>query len=135
MAMIIDVAPEVELKIRSLAALQGMSPESYLSDLVETNVRKGRPNERTMPANEKILLQQINVGLSQVQWERYHALLSKRDARNLTEEEHQELLQIINSIEILNARRIEALAELAQLRRKPIRTVMAELGITPPSYG
>lgn len=135
MAMIIDIDPEVEVKIRSLAARQGMSPESYLSDLVETNVRKHEPDERIIPADEKKLLQQINVGLSQVQWERYHDLRQKRDARNLTAEEYQELLQIINGIEILNARRIEALDELAQLRRKPIRTVMAELGITPPSYG
>lgn len=135
MAMTIDIAPEVELKIRSLAARQGMSPESYLSDLVETNVRKYEPGERITPANEKRILQQINVGLSQVQWERYHDLLQKRDSRNLSAEEYQELLQITNSIEILNARRIEALAELAQLRQKPIRTVMAELGITPPFYG
>jgi hypothetical protein len=53
---------------------------------------------------------------------------------DIAPEEYYELLQITNSIEILNARRIEALAELVQLQRKPIRTVIAELGIMPPSY-
>ncbi|MEZ4863064.1 MAG: hypothetical protein R3C14_17220 [Caldilineaceae bacterium] len=134
MTITLDIAPEVELRVRKLAAAQGITPETYISTLVEKDVHAGDTNGHQQSANETDLLLQINQGLSQVQWSRYHELVQKRRAARLSEAEYQELIDLSDYIEVVNAERIEAVAQLAKLRGKSLRTMMAELQIKPPSY-
>ncbi len=83
---------------------------------------------------ESRLLEQINLGLSQEDWERYHKLIAKRRAETLTHDEQQELIALSDRIEEANARRIEYLVELARLRGTTLDELMGQLGIKAPSY-
>jgi hypothetical protein len=83
---------------------------------------------------ETVLLQQIELGLSQETWQRYHELIDKRRAEALSRAEQQELISLSDRLEIANARRMGYLAELARLRRIPLPSLMDELGIQAPSY-
>jgi hypothetical protein len=80
---------------------------------------------------ETELLQQINLGMPQTIWQSYRPLKEKLEAENLTEEEHAELIRLIDEIEAYNVERLNWLIELAQLRNQSVRVLMDELGIHP----
>ena len=60
--------------------------------------------------------------------------MAKLSEETLTSNEHQELLALIDRIEEADAERVQALANLAELRNVSITALMDELGILPPSY-
>lgn len=74
---------------------------------------------------------EINRSLSQIQWERYDQLVVQRRAETLTPEELDELIALSDQIETVNVRRIEYLAELAQMRNTTVSALITELGIRP----
>jgi hypothetical protein len=80
-------------------------------------------------------LQEINLGLPEEVWQRYRVLIQKRQAEMLEESEQAELTAISDQIEELNVRRMERLAELAQLRNSSLRAVIEQLGIKAPLDG
>lgn len=65
---------------------------------------------------------------------RYNDLLAKRQAENLTPEEHSELLDLTNQVEKLETQRVEYLAEMARLRQTNITDLMNSLGIQSPAH-
>jgi hypothetical protein len=85
------------------------------------------------PTKESDLLKEINLGVSTDTWAEYHALIAKRQAETLTDEEQQQLIRISDRLEIANVRRMKALIELSDLRGRSLSTVMQELGI-PDSH-
>jgi hypothetical protein len=87
--------------------------------------------EQTAPRRESELLLQINRTLDQARQERFGVLMEKRRAEDLTAEEHRELLVLTEQTEALQAQRMRALAELAEIRAVPLRQVMQDLGIRP----
>jgi hypothetical protein len=87
-----------------------------------------------MDATEAELLQEINQGLNDDFWERYRALIRRRQDETLSDEDRAELIRLTDQVEAMNASRMEHLAQLARLRGKPLRAVMQELGINPPPY-
>ena len=95
---------------------------------------RARRRAPSVTQKEAELLQEINEGLPLELQQRFDQLTVKRRAETLTEVEYQELLSLSEQIELSDARRVECLAELAQLRNIPIRTLMSQLGIRPPAY-
>ncbi len=83
---------------------------------------------------ETHLLQQINQGLPQELWQRYHELLNKRREARLTPDEQAAVIVLSDRIEEVNAHRIEHLVELARLRQTSLGTLMQHLGIKAPPY-
>jgi pantothenate kinase len=69
--------------------------------------------------------------MSEIEWQRYHALIEKRQTETLTPEEHEELITLSDQLEEANVDRIRALADLAQLRQTSINALMAELNFLP----
>ena len=67
--------------------------------------------------------------------ERFDELNVRRRAFALTAEEHEELLRLVDESEAFAVRRLEALAELAQLRHVPLSALMKQLGLKPPAVG
>lgn len=61
---------------------------------------------------------------------RYRELIRKRQDESLTKPEYQELLLMTDEAELHYASRIQALAELAELRQTDLDTLMHELGLT-----
>lgn len=86
-------------------------------------------NTQQLEETENSLLMKINTGLGQDIWEAYHHLIKKRDNRNLSSTEHQELIAYSDLIEETNARRMRYLLELARLRKISLDTLMMDLGI------
>ncbi len=117
-----------------LEAASKLSPEE-LNQLVD-NVLKLRADRAavSLPQAESDLLEKVNRGLPEAVWQRYEVLLKRRQAEKLTDEEHAELVNISDQIEVQNAERIQHLIKLAQLRKQSLPDLMNELGIQPPDY-
>lgn len=88
----------------------------------------------SLSRRETELLQEINRGLSQQDWQRYRELVARRRAETLTPAEQTALIVLMDQIEEANARRIEHLIELARLRGTSLEALMDALGIKAPAY-
>ena len=133
MTLILDMAPEMETQIREEAARKGLEPERYVLRAVEKLLgQRGQTNAPLLPRAEAELLDRVDLGVSPETWDRYYALIGKRDDGTLTAEQHRELIGLSDDIEAANARRVGALVELAKLRHISIENLMQTLGI--PSY-
>ncbi len=106
--------------------------EQELDELV-TGVLKLRARRRapTLSKEESELLLRINEGLPKDLWDRYHALILKRDDETLRSDEYGELLKLSDQVEEYNAQRIGYLVELARLRGVSLDKLMDDLGIHP----
>lgn len=139
MTVTIDLAPDLEARLRDEAARQGMDFNTYVNTRVLDCVggvdrrSPGPGNSQGLPAAEADLLQRINAGPTEEVWRRYHALVAKRRAETLSPAEHAELIELSDWIEEANAQRIGHLVELARLRGQSLSTLMAQLGISAPA--
>jgi hypothetical protein len=82
-------------------------------------------------AKEIALLAAIRQELPTATWNRYRTLLRKLRKGALTAPEHEEWLTLRNRIEADHLARMERLIELSQLWNRPLKEVMAQLGVTP----
>ncbi len=82
--------------------------------------------------DETQLLQQINQGVPTEVRDRYHLLDEKLHDDTITPDEHQELIDIINQIELADAERIFSVIQLAQLRNTTIHAIIDQLGMCRP---
>jgi hypothetical protein len=89
---------------------------------------------QVLPEKESQLLIKINQGVPPDLHAQYQMLRQKRESETLTETEHSTLIQLSNQIEQIGARRLEALANLAQLRQVSLLDLMETLGIQPMTY-
>jgi ERCC4-type nuclease len=83
---------------------------------------------------EAQLLHKINQGIDPELRAQYQTLRAKLEAETLTDAEYNTLLQLSNTIEQRSAQRLEALANLAQLRQVSLSELMETLGIQPVTY-
>jgi len=100
-------------------------------------LQESRDTGSTVPhlsPQETALFLRINSHLSPEQQSRYDELRVKREAEVLTPAEHTELLHYIDAITTLWTDRLQALLDLAQLRRMSPQQLMQQLAITPPVY-
>jgi len=127
MTLTLHIAPDLEHELQRRAAQAGLAPSAYAERLLQSGLRAlARP--------EAELLQRINQSLSPEAWEHYETLLAHRQAETLTQAEQTELIALSDQLEALNAQRLEALTELAQLRGVPVSALMAQLGLTPRAH-
>lgn len=134
MTITLEITPELEEVLRRSAQRAGLPPDGYILKVLQERLGGEERLPPHLSQDETRLLQQINQGLPPATWARYHALKEKRDARTLTPDEHAELLALTNEVELWNARRLELVMALAQLRHIPLRAMMDELGLVPPPY-
>ena len=81
-----------------------------------------------VPASQEIpLLEIIQRRLPPQQQARLNDLRQRLADEMMTEEEHQELLAFIDPIEQMDAERVEAMIQLAQLRKVDLNTIIQEL--------
>jgi hypothetical protein len=90
---------------------------------------KAQRQAEFIPTAEADLLAKINRSLSVEVLERYQVLQTKRSEEVLIETEFQELSDIVEQKELLNAERLKYLGELAIIRKKSLREVMQELDL------
>lgn len=121
-----------ELSVDQLAYAVTQLPQAEFEEFLHT-INRIHPlhEERRLSARESELLLNINQGIPPDLQRRYDELIEKRDARTLTAAEYEELLRLTDQVELLDAKRIECLLELARLRKQPLSLLMNELGIPP----
>jgi hypothetical protein len=76
---------------------------------------------------ETTLLRAINRPIPPELHDQYAVLADKRDDETLTKAEYSELLDIGNQIECFGVKRLEAVAQLADLRQIPLLKLMDDL--------
>ncbi|NOX63846.1 MAG: hypothetical protein GXP42_18165 [Chloroflexi bacterium] len=81
--------------------------------------------------SEADLLSKINRGAPPEKQKRYRELIAKRQGGTLTPEEHQELLELGDEMERLEAKRLKYLSQLAEIRGVSLTQLVTELGIRP----
>ncbi len=115
-----------------LKAVEQM-PREELDRFVEQIVMlRANQRARKLSRIESELMEKINRGLAEQDQQQLDDLMTRLEARDLTNDENAEYLRLAKLAEALNVERMSALAELARLRRSTIRDVMDELGIKTP---
>ena len=128
MTVTIQMTPDLESRLRDEAGRAGLNESQFVLATLEERLQKAKPGT-VLSQQETTLLSQINVGLPQTTWRRFHELNGKRQAETLATPEHAELLDLINQVELYGAKRLGYLNQLAKLRGVTLDEVMAQLGI------
>jgi tRNA nucleotidyltransferase/poly(A) polymerase len=132
MTLTIDIAPELEFRLREVAATQGVDPREYVVRTLREHLRPEAAHPAALNVAESRLFEELNRGLSEPEWTRYWDLVEQRRAEQLTPEEHRELTALSDRIEQLSVRRLELLLEVARLRGTTLPELMDQLGLQPP---
>ncbi|MBK6619772.1 MAG: hypothetical protein IPG32_02405 [Saprospirales bacterium] len=127
MSITINISPELEDRLKQIAAQKGKGVDWVIVEVLQDFLLPGVSKDAK--SKEVELLKKVDLKISEKTWNRYHALIAKRDANTLTKKEHGELLEIVNQIELANAERFKFLVELAQLRKVSLDDLMKTLGI------
>ncbi len=88
----LTLSAELDRKLRLEATKQGIEPDRYILNTLTTSLQPAAITEAS-------LLEKINIGLSQENWQHYHVLIKKRQAETLTEEEYSQLTQLTARLE------------------------------------
>lgn len=84
---------------------------------------------------ETALFLTINRTLPDAQQQRYEELMEKRWEETLTKKEHTELLQLVDALQQVWIDRLQAILDLAKLRKLPPHEMMRQLGVDPEVCG
>jgi hypothetical protein len=111
-----------------------------IESLVET-IHTLSPEEQTIlwqkldyaPLSESILRQKIDRTLPPIIQQRYDDLRAKLQAETLTAREHQELLDLTDTVEQFDVERLQHLLALSQLRHISLPELLRELNISTPA--
>ena len=121
----------IEQELLQDVALKGMNLDSYFLRLFKQAAAMSEPKDAFKGLSETDLLKKINLDISDAEWSNYRHLIALRRAEQLTEQEHEALIQLSNKIEDAHAKRMEYLWALAQLRGVSLDKIMQDLGIKP----
>ncbi len=138
MTLTIEMTPELEQQLRQAAKKAGLAPDTYVLQLLHQTLRPETSQMSTgtrLSKEEADLLQVINQSLPDIDYEQYHALIVKRQAETLTLDEQEELTTFSDRLEIANVARMQAVADLANLRQITLDSLMVELDLKPLVYG
>lgn len=129
MTINLNVTPELERKLKQVARQMGLAPDTYIMRLLQQDLQTHASPPRLSPEESK-LLKKINASLSAIEWEHYHLLQEKRDAETLSAQEQAELIALSDQIENANVRRMQAIAELARVRKTTVPALVETLGLS-----
>ncbi len=122
----VEVQLSSEELLKAVEQLNISELEQFVSQVI---VLQAQRKATRLPKAEAELLLKINQGIpANIQTE-YEELIAKRDDEILTDDEYQQLLQLTEEIEKIQAQHIENLAELARLRGVSLTALMENLGI------
>jgi len=132
----VQVVSEIQLDLDQLLSGIAQLDTSTLTELQQQVSRLlAHRKAPSVSQREMELLQQINQRLPSAMRQRYTELNAKLHEETISTAEHQELLILIDQIELEDARRLQHLVELAQLRGVTLDAVMEQLGLRVPVYG
>lgn len=121
-----EINIEIDEVLNGVAKLDTPDLERVLSEVSVLLARRKAPH---LSADETMLLENINRGLPASAQQRYDKLTAKLLDESISTAEHEELLGLIEQVEAMDAERLQALIELAQIRHTSIDDLMNQLGI------
>ena len=125
---------ETNLTADQLLQAARQLPATELNEFVRSvNRLRPAPEAPRLSPQETALLLKINQAIPANLQKSYDTLYRKWRRGAASEAEQQKLHRLNQQIEAANAERFSRLAELAQLRQKPLRVLLDELGIRPPT--
>lgn len=131
----IQITSRVELDfeevLQGMAGLQMQDLERLVDRAIALQAQRRAPS---LSRHETELLQKINAGLPAQVRQRYEELNVKLHEETVTPEEHRELLQLVEQVELADAERLRHLIELARLRNVSVEALMSQLDIRRPAY-
>jgi hypothetical protein len=127
-----QVTIDLEEVLENVDQLDTSELENFAFRINAALAQRKAPN---LSERETELLQRINQGLPERIYQRSQELSGKLEDETLAEEEHRELLSLVELIEQADAERMNYLVELAQIRETPLDNLMTELGLSPATYG
>lgn len=133
MSLTVTLPPEVQSKIEEQAAREGLTAAEIAARVLQAQFATApvRVKAPRLSPHETELFTVINDGFPEEFWGRYRELRARLHAETMTEQEQGEFLGLNDRLEEKNARRIEALGELAKLRGTTLRGIMEKLGVGP----
>ena len=112
--------------LQATANLSPLELDNFVNQAIALRAMRHAPNVSLDEAN---LLLKINQGLPSHQQNRFDYLAEKLQLETMTIEEREEFLKLTNRIEKQDAKRIELLGKLAEIRKQTLDEVMKDLGI------
>jgi hypothetical protein len=112
-----------------LSAVAQLDPPDFNAFVSQVLSLRAQRNAPMALASEAELLLRINQGLPDPIRHHYEELILKRQTERLDRQESEEILQLSEQVERLEANRVEALADLARLRGVTLTRLMSDLGI------
>ncbi len=127
---------QTQLSLTSLLdSLKQLTPNELNEVSKQTALLRARRLAPNLPQAEAELLLKINQGIIPEETRVRCAVLSGKSRQgDLTNEERSELATLVDQIELLNAERMEYLAQLAHLRKMTLSALMVDLELKPLSY-
>jgi hypothetical protein len=120
----------LEITTENLLNVVVQMPEHEFKRFIEkANSLRTKNLANKKSVKEANLILKINSIFPTDKRERYNQLYKKFGENNLDESEHQELLALNEEFEILNAKRIKYIGELANLRNQTIEQVINDFKI------
>jgi len=117
---------DVDEILAGVAQLDTPELENFMQQVSSIVAHRKAPS---LSKQEEALLGIINRGFPEQFWQRYKALFAKKDKGTLSENEYNELLQMVEQVEEYNVERLQALIDLANIRGVSLNTIMQDLGI------
>ena len=125
-----------ELKVEHLlSGVKQLSPvelDEFTRKFIEWQQQEAAVDEDVDPDAtdaEVVAFIRKNSQLPEKAYRRYWQLRRKREDEILSDDEQRTYEELIRKLEIMNVKRLEALAILVQRWGKPIREIMGELGL------
>lgn len=112
-----------------LRAVDAMSPDelaAFTQRVIELRARRVASMLSTV---ESALFERVNRAMPSDRRARYDTLCARREADTLTAAEFDELLVLSDELELLDADRVAAIAEVATLRGISLDAMMTALGM------
>jgi hypothetical protein len=121
---------EANFSLDDLMGIVSRLSESELERLSsEVNLVRAKRKSSCLSEHESDLLRIINRPAPAELQSRYDELIALRDAEELLPAQHQELLDLTRQAELHNVGRLQALTELASLRKTTLQQLLRDLQI------
>ena len=102
--------------------------DEFVNEVLLIKAQRSSPN---LSEEESALMEKINQGLLEGEQQRLQELVNRRQQGLMTEAEQQELIQLTDKSEEMDAERMRWLGQLAVMRNLPLRDLMQQLQLSP----
>lgn len=126
------VEAQVDTK-QLLQAIEQMPQPDFETFVTQVLKLRAQRQVQSLSLSESELILKIKQSIPDDIQQQFNELIEKQRSMALTNAEHARLIQLTDQIEDLDAKRIEYLAQLAQLKQKLLVEVMQDLSIHPPA--